>query len=147
MKSPSKPASGVDNRLERSFPQPGGGNPTRYRRVVIKAGTSVLTGGANGDKLDLGVMADLAGQISELRRSMSVEILLVSSGAIAAGREALGKDENSPQGRNILNRQVLAALGQGRLMHQYQQLFAEHQVQVAQTLLTIKTTCPTVSRT
>ena len=135
--SPGNPASGVDNHHDRSPSQQGGGHPPRYRRVVIKAGTSVLTGGSNGDYLDLAVMADLAGQISELRRSMSVEILLVSSGAIAAGREALGKDGNSHHGRNILNRQVLAALGQGRLMHQYQQLFAEHQVQVAQTLLTI----------
>ncbi len=132
-----KLASGANNRPDQSLSQQGGGNPARYRRVVIKAGTSVLTGGSNGDQLDLGVMADLASQISELRRSMSVEILLVSSGAIAAGREALGEDGNSPQGRNILNRQMLAALGQGRLMHRYQQLFAEHQVQVAQTLLTI----------
>ena len=109
----------------------------RYHRVVIKAGTSVLTGGSNSDQLDLGIMADLAGQISELRRTMSMEILLVSSGAIAAGREALGEDGSSPQGRNIVNRQMLAALGQGRLMHHYQQLFAEHEVQVAQTLLTL----------
>ena len=137
MQSPGKSASGANNRQEWSPSQQGDGDPPRYRRVVVKAGTSVLTGGSNGDQLDLGVMADLAGQISELRQSMSMEILLVSSGAIAAGREALGKDGTSPQGRNILNRQMLAALGQGRLMHQYQQLFAEHQVQVAQTLLTI----------
>lgn len=132
-----KPASGANNRPDQSLSQEGDAILPRYRRVVIKAGTSVLTGGSNGNQLDLGVMGDLASQISELLRSMSVEILLVSSGAIAAGREALGEDGNSPQGRNILNRQMLAALGQGRLMHQYQQLFAEHQVQVAQTLLTI----------
>ena len=77
-KTPEKLGSGVDNHHDRSLSQQGGGNPPRYRRVVIKAGTSVLTGGSNGDQLDLAVMADLAGQISELRRSMSVEILLVS---------------------------------------------------------------------
>ena len=137
MSSPSKSASGGDNRHDRSLFQQSDGSPPRYRRVVIKAGTSVLTGGSNSDQLDLGVMAHLASQISELRQKMSLEILLVSSGAIAAGREALCKDGTSPQGRNILNRQMLAALGQGRLMHHYQQLFAEHQVQVAQTLLTI----------
>ena len=137
MSSPSRHVSSADNRQDQSFHRRGDNNLPPYRRVVVKAGTSVLTGGANSDRLDLSVMADLASQISQLRRSMSMEILLVSSGAIAAGREALGQDGNSHQGRNILNRQVLAALGQGRLIHQYQQLFGEHQVQVAQTLLTI----------
>ena len=137
MTSPNKSSSGVNDAHDGSFSQQGSGTPMRYRRVVVKAGTSVLTGGSSSDHLDLGMMADLAGQISHLRGSMSVETLLVSSGAIAAGREALDQDGNSRQSRNILNRQMLAALGQGRLMHQYQQLFAEHQVQVAQTLLTV----------
>jgi glutamate 5-kinase len=109
----------------------------RYRRVVVKAGTSVLTGGPGQQGLDLAVMADLARQISYLQRQNQIEVLLVTSGAIAAGREALGEGGDSHLGRDIPTRQVLAAIGQGRLMHIYQELFAQHQVKVAQNLLTI----------
>jgi glutamate 5-kinase len=108
----------------------------RYRRVVVKAGTSVLTGGPGRRGLDLTVMADLVRQISQLQRQWDTEVLLVTSGAIAAGREVLGEGRDSQLGRDIPTRQVLAALGQGRLMHIYQELFAQQQVKVAQTLLT-----------
>jgi glutamate 5-kinase len=108
-----------------------------YRRVVVKAGTSVLTGGPGHSGLDLNVMADLVRQISDLRQKRQTEVMLVTSGAIAAGREVLGEGGDSQLGRDIPARQVLAAIGQGRLMHVYQELFAQHQVKVAQTLLTI----------
>jgi glutamate 5-kinase len=108
----------------------------RYRRVVVKAGTGVLTGSEHIGP-DQAVMADLVRQICRLRREDSAEVLLVTSGAIAAGREALGNHQRPHLGRDIPSRQVLAALGQGRLMHLYQELFSRHQVQVAQTLLTI----------
>jgi glutamate 5-kinase len=108
----------------------------RYRRVVVKAGTSVLTGPERIGP-DQPVMADLVRQVSHLRCEDSVEVLLVTSGAIAAGREALGNRQRPQLERDIPSRQVLAALGQGRLMHLYQELFSRHQVQVAQTLLTI----------
>src|SRR5919106_2590177 len=108
----------------------------RYRRVVVKAGTSVLTGSPGRRGLDLTVMADLVRQISQLLRQWDTEVLLVTSGAIAAGREVLGEGWDSQLGRDIPTRQVLAAIGQGRLMHIYQELFAQQQVKVAQTLLT-----------
>ena len=105
----------------------------RYRRVVIKAGTSVLTNPPDHQGLNLEVMRSLAEQIAGL----GVEALLVTSGAIAAGREALGAGKNEGT-RDINNRQVMAAVGQSRIMHTYQELFAAHGRQVAQTLLTIK---------
>jgi glutamate 5-kinase len=97
---------------------------------VVKAGTTLLTHGS--DRLNLQVMATLVGQLARLR-SEKVETLLVTSGAVAAGRHALG----IPRGdRNVPFRQVLAAAGQGRLMHAYEQLFDRHEVPVAQALLT-----------
>ena len=108
----------------------------RYRRVVVKAGTSVLTKPPDHQGLNLEVMGDLARQICGLGSS-GIEVLLVSSGAIAAGREALGsgKTVGTP---DIATRQVMAAVGQSRIMHTYQELFAVHGGLVAQTLLTIK---------
>ena len=108
----------------------------RYRRIVVKAGTSVLTGDAGQRVLDLEVMTDLARQICLLRADYDTEVLLVTSGAIAAGREALAPDGIPASGRDIPSRQVLAAIGQSRLMHTYQEIFAAHGVTVAQTLLT-----------
>ena len=110
--------------------------PTHYRRIVVKAGTSVLTGGPGQRGLDLDVLTDLARQICLLRTEDEAEVLLVSSGAIAAGQEALAPNGVAPSGRDIPSRQVLAAVGQSRLMHTYQGIFAAHGVTVAQTLLT-----------
>ena len=110
---------------------------TNYKRVVIKAGTSVLTGDSTSEILDHGRMADLVSQLCQLNSDNDTEVLLVSSGAIAAGREILGQAPNSNQIRNIINRQMLAAVGQGRLIHLYQELFGTKNVQVAQTLLTV----------
>ena len=109
-----------------------GPSSLRYRRLVVKAGTGVLTGGT--DRLDLEVMSGLVGQIAKLRAS-EVEVILVTSGAVAAGRYALGI---SSERRDIPFRQVLAAVGQSHLMHVYEQLFARHSISVAQALLTWK---------
>ena len=104
----------------------------RYRRIVVKAGTGALTG-PNG--LNSEVMADLVRQICHVRDA-SGEVLLVTSGAIAAGRSALGQTLGE-LGHDISSRQVFAAVGQSRLMHTYQEMFAAHGAQIAQTLLTI----------
>ena len=103
---------------------------TTYRRIVVKAGTHVVTGG--GDGLDLTVMAALVDQMAQLR-SQGREVLLVSSGAVAAGRQALG---NPKERRDVPFRQVLASVGQSRLMNSYQELFAGHDLVAAQALLT-----------
>jgi glutamate 5-kinase len=102
----------------------------RYRRVVVKVGTNVLTAGT--DKLDLEVMAALVGQVARLHKE-GPAVLVVTSGAIAAGRHRLGM---SRERRGMSFRQVLAAVGQSDLMQAYQELFAWHEITVAQTLLT-----------
>ncbi len=112
-----------------SEPDSGG---LRYRRIVVKAGTGILTGPSG---LDLKVMADLVRQVCQVRDA-SGEVLLVTSGAIAAGRAALGQTRGE-MGPDISSRQVFAALGQSRLMNIYQEMFESHDTQVAQTLLTI----------
>ncbi|MEE3247319.1 MAG: glutamate 5-kinase, partial [Chloroflexota bacterium] len=75
----------------------------RYRRIVVKAGTGALTG-PNG--LNSEVMADLVRQICHVRDA-SGEVLLVTSGAIAAGRSALGQTLEELE-RDIPSRQVFA---------------------------------------
>ena len=105
------------------------GQACLYRRIVVKAGTNVLTGG--GDSLDMDVMASLVDQVATLH-SQSAEVMLVTSGAIAAGGHALGMVRER---RDVHFRQVLAAVGQSRLMHSYGQLFEGHNITVAQALL------------
>lgn len=100
------------------------------RRVVVKVGSSTLTGG--GERLSKPQMLELVRQIAHLHEQ-GVSVVLVSSGAVASGREALG----FPKGRkDIPFKQVLAAVGQVRLMQVWDQLFALYGLNVAQTLLT-----------
>ncbi|MEX1254353.1 MAG: glutamate 5-kinase [Dehalococcoidia bacterium] len=101
-----------------------------YRRIVAKFGTSLLTSG--GDHLDLEVMAALIGQVARLRQQ-GAELIVVSSGAIAAGRQRLGVRHDA---KDAPSRQALAAVGQSHLMQSYDSLFASHELVVAQTLLT-----------
>lgn len=98
--------------------------------MVVKAGTSVLTN--NSDRLDMEVLGSLTRQVSWLRQ-WGAEVLLVTSGAIASGREIIGRERER---RDIPFRQVLAAVGQGNLLKTYEELFASHGVMVAQALLT-----------
>jgi len=111
-----------------------------FRRVVIKAGTTLLTG--NSDKLDLVQLKSLVEQLAYLYR-LGVEVLLVTSGAVATGRQVLRRSTQS----EIINkaaiatgegpfRQVLASIGQSRLMQTYTQEFDKHDIPVAQALLT-----------
>lgn len=102
---------------------------TNVRRVVVKAGSGLLTGG--GENLNLEILSILVEQISKLRKA-GIDVLLVSSGAVAAGRRVIGISDDEP---NLPMRQALAAVGQGRIMHSYEQLFGEHDIPVAQALL------------
>ncbi len=100
------------------------------RRIVIKIGSGVLAGQASG--LDDAVMAGLAGEVARLRHD-GREVVIVSSGAIAAGRRKLGLEERP---RTIPQKQATAAVGQSRLMHAYENAFDPHGFTVAQLLLT-----------
>ncbi len=99
-------------------------------RIVIKLGTSVLTSG--GRKLSQRRMLELARQIAHLHDT-GYQIIIVSSGAIAAGRDALNYPELHP---SLPVKQMLAAVGQGRLIQLYQELFALFEIVVGQVLLT-----------
>jgi glutamate 5-kinase len=103
----------------------------RYRRIVAKFGTNLLT---DDEKLDLEQMDRLVTQVAQLRQA-GVEVIVVSSAAVAAGRARLGLTRRSRR-RDIPFRQMLAAVGQGQLMQAYDQLFAKHGIVVAQVLLT-----------
>lgn len=104
-------------------------NP-KFRRVVVKAGSSLLTHG--GEHIDDGVINSLVAQIAELH-SRGVELILVSSGAIAAGRTEIDVPRT---GLDVPLKQVLAAVGQGLLLHRYERAFETHGIRVAQALLT-----------
>jgi glutamate 5-kinase len=100
-----------------------------YRRIVAKFGTNLLTAGT--DKIDSTTVAALVSQVVRLMDD-GREVLIVTSGAIAAGRQRLGTSENR---RDIPFRQVLASVGQVHLMQLYDELFAARGRVVAQTLL------------
>jgi glutamate 5-kinase len=101
-----------------------------YKRVVVKLGTSVLTGGTR--RLDRGHMVEIARQCAALRRQ-GCEVIIVTSGAIAAGRERLGHPTVPP---TVAAKQMLAAVGQSWLMHVWESLFDLYQLHVGQMLLT-----------
>lgn len=101
-----------------------------YHRIVVKLGTNLLTAGS--DHLNLETMASLVGQMAKLHKE-GLAVVVVTSGAIAAGRHRLKVAEER---KEIISRQVLAAVGQSRLMDAYDQLFGWHEIIIAQTLLT-----------
>ena len=98
------------------------------KRIVVKVGSGVLSGGRDG--LDPAMLRGLAGEIAQARAS-GHEILVVSSGAILAGRERL-KLKGRP---SVQLKQAAAAVGQSRLMRAWETAFARPQITVAQVLL------------
>ncbi|HIJ80785.1 MAG TPA: glutamate 5-kinase [Desulfuromonadales bacterium] len=100
------------------------------KRVVIKIGSRVLTDDDNA--LDMAIIGRICGEIAELRQR-GLQVVVVSSGAIAAGRNELGL---SGKPRTIPHKQAAAAVGQMRLMHAYQQALSPHDLKAAQVLLT-----------
>lgn len=100
------------------------------RRFVVKVGSALVTN--NGSGLDLEAIAGWARQIAQLRRD-GREVVMVSSGAIAAGMQRLGWT-NRPNETHSL--QAAAAVGQMGLAQAYDRAFAEHGLNTAQILLT-----------
>jgi glutamate 5-kinase len=102
----------------------------RARRIVVKLGTGLLTGSTGA--LETAKIGRLCAQIAELRGN-GREMVLVSSGAIAAGMGHLGMQKRP---KNLPDLQAAAAIGQGKLMSIYDSIFSNVGVQVAQLLLT-----------
>jgi glutamate 5-kinase len=100
------------------------------KRVVIKIGSRVLTDADGG--LDHAVIGRICGDIA-LLREQGKQVIVVSSGAIAAGRSELGLTEKP---KTIPQKQAAAAIGQTRLMRAYEEALAPHALKAAQLLLT-----------
>lgn len=98
------------------------------KKIVLKVGTSTLTQGTS--RISRGKVEDIAAQIHELRDSH--QIILVTSGAIAAARQ-FSDIEN---GSNVAIKQALASIGQLHLMRIYQEIFRDYELNMAQCLLT-----------
>ncbi len=102
----------------------------KNKRIVIKVGTNVLQR-PNG-KLDYNIISELGDQISAIH-DKGYQVVFVSSGAVGAGKEIVSFDkEKSP----LVRKQMIAAVGQVRLMQIYSDFFLEHQIPIAQVLLT-----------
>ncbi|MFA5628849.1 MAG: glutamate 5-kinase [Dehalococcoidales bacterium] len=101
-----------------------------YKRIVVKLGSNLLTNGSSS--LDINMMSSIVSQIAALYKQ-GLEIVIVTSAAIVAGRHKLGKSSSV---KGIPYKQVLAAVGQIRLINTYEQLFDEHGIVIAQALLT-----------
>jgi glutamate 5-kinase len=98
------------------------------KRIVVKVGSGVLSGGGRG--LSAAVLKRLALDVAHARAD-GHEVLVVSSGAILAGRERL-KLEAKP---SVQLKQAAAAVGQSRLMRAWEAAFARSSITVAQVLL------------
>lgn len=102
----------------------------KVKRIVVKVGTSTLSH-SNG-KLNLSRIDVLVRELVDLKNS-GYEIILVSSGAVGAG---LGRLNLLEKPKSIPEKQALAAIGQGLLMHIYEKFMSEYGQLVAQVLLT-----------
>lgn len=99
-----------------------------YKRIAVKIGSNVLTR-ADGT-LDITRMSALVDQVAELRRR-GIEVILVSSGAVASGRSEL---HLSVRLGRVEERQLFSAVGQAKLINRYYELFREYGIPVGQVL-------------
>ena len=101
-----------------------------YHRIVVKFGTSVLTGGTR--RLSQPQMVELVRQCAALQHQ-GYELIICTSGAIAVGRQQLGFPDLPD---TIASKQLLAAVGQSRLMLTWERFFEIYDIHVGQILLT-----------
>ena len=112
------------------------------KRVVVKIGTSTITHLSTGN-LNLDTLEKFVRVLTNLR-NQGKEVVVVSSGAIGAGRKALGIKERP---KTLSLKQACAAVGQARLMMIYQKLFAEYNQSIAQILITKRIMLNDISKT
>lgn len=101
-----------------------------YRRIAVKIGSNVLT--RTDGTLDVTRMSSLVDQIALLYRQ-GIEIILISSGAVASGRSEL---QLSDKLDSVESRQLFSAVGQAKLINRYYELFRDHGIAVGQVLTT-----------
>lgn len=116
------------------------------KRIVVKIGSSSLTHSETGD-MDYIRMEKLVRELSDIR-NQGKEVILVTSGAIAAGKNALNLKDMRPdsQAETLAVKQACSAVGQARLMMTYQKLFAEYNQVAAQILMTKNTIVDNLNR-
>lgn len=116
------------------------------KRIVIKIGSSSLTHSQTGD-MDYIRMEKLVREISDIA-NQGKEVILVTSGAIAAGKNAVNlKDIRvDSKEKSLALKQACSAVGQARLMMTYQRLFAEYNHVAAQILMTKNTIVDDLNR-
>ncbi len=104
------------------------------RRIVVKLGTNLLT--LNGDKVDKAFVEKIASQVVNVR-SYGIQVILVSSGAVAAGLASLKCTPNPDalRTRGVVRKQAIAALGQPALMDVYRDTFGLKGLQCGQVLI------------
>ena len=113
----------------------------KKKRVVIKIGSSSLTHPATGN-INYIKMERLVRELCNLR-NQGIDVCLVSSGAIAVGKQSMGLAERP---RRLPEKQACASVGQARLLSIYQKFFAEYNQKVGQVLMTKETMIDNVSR-
>lgn len=111
------------------------------KRIVVKIGSSSLTHPETGE-VDLIKLEKLVRELCDYR-NRGIQVVLVSSGAIAVGARALGFAEK-PQ--DTASKQACASVGQAKLMMIYQKLFAEYNYVASQILMTKNTMLNPISR-
>ena len=111
------------------------------KRIVIKIGSSSLMRNETV-RLNLGKIEKLVRTIVDIKNS-GKDVVLVSSGAIAVGRMAIGLNEKPDE---LPVKQACAAIGQAKLMMVYQKIFAEYSTTAAQVLMTKATVMNDKSR-
>lgn len=102
----------------------------QYKRIAVKIGSNVLT--RRDGTLDVTRMSALVDQVAELHK-VGVEVVLVSSGAVASGRSELKPLKKLD---SVDQRQLFSAVGQAKLINRYYELFREHGITVGQVLTT-----------
>ncbi|WP_347027728.1 glutamate 5-kinase [Bacteroides intestinalis] len=100
----------------------------QFSRIAVKVGSNVLT--RRDGALDITRMSALVDQIAELHKT-GVEIILVSSGAVASGRSEV---HSAKKLDSVDQRQLFSAVGQAKLINRYYELFREHGIAVGQVL-------------
>lgn len=114
------------------------------KRVVVKIGSSSLQHPETGE-LDYVKMERLVRELSDIR-NQGKEVILVTSGAIAAGKKAVNLKNMDKNSQPLAVKQACAAIGQARLMMIYQKLFMEYNQIAAQILMTKNTIVDNLNR-